>query len=138
MHHYSRWKTASILGVTVLVCLAAVPSALPASAFAQLPAWAQRKFVLGYDLAGGSRIQFEVDRAFIYRQHVERLRDEMRHLLRDHRIPYAGLAIREGGAEVTIREDADMARAVQVFGEYARPRLLPPGPAPYANIQVDG
>jgi preprotein translocase subunit SecD len=121
MLHYSRWQTAAILGVAMLVSLAAVPNVLPASARAALPNWAQRTFVLGYDLQGGEYTQFEVD-AENMRQHVlQETRDEMRGLLRWHRVHFTGLVIRNDGVEAWIREPADMPRVVEAFNNLVRP-----------------
>jgi hypothetical protein len=40
MLEFSRLRTAAILGLTMVVCLAAVPGVLPAAAFGRLPHWA--------------------------------------------------------------------------------------------------
>ncbi len=128
MRHYSRWQTAAILGVTLLVSLAAVPNVLPASALERLPAWAQRTFVLGYDLQGGEYVQFEVDRIDVRLQVLQQTRDEMRSLLRQHRIGFTGLVIRNDGVETWIREPADMPRVLEAFNDLVRP-LDPVPPA---------
>lgn len=129
MRHTSRWQTAAILGVTLLVSLAAVPNVLPASTLERLPAWAQRTFVLGYDLQGGEYVQFEVDAENMRQQVLQDTRDEMRGLLRRHRVGFAGLVIRNDGVEAWIREPADMPRVVEAFNHLVRPL----DPAPLAS-----
>ncbi len=136
MLKFSRWKTTAILGLTILVCLAAVPSALPTDMFAQLPTWAQQKFQLGYDLRGGERVQLIVDESDLRQHRLDQLRDDMRRLLREQRIGYAGMQICENGAEVSIREAADMPRALEVFRQYTRPLVATAKPAP--RIPADG
>jgi preprotein translocase subunit SecD len=126
MLHYSRWQTAAILGVAMLVSLAAVPNVLPASARAALPAWAQRTFVLGYDLLGGEHVQFSIDANDVRQQVLETTRDEVRNLLRYHRVSFTGLAIRNDGVEVWIREAADMPLVADAFEKLVRP--LDPAP----------
>lgn len=121
MLNYSRWKTIAILGVTVLVCLAAVPSALPNDVFTQLPAWAQRKFHLGYDLTGGARVQLEVDVADLKRSKLEVLRDDVRHLLRNKQIAHTRPDVRDSGVELTIRDVADMPRTLELLDAFVRP-----------------
>src|SRR5882724_4469716 len=61
MLYFSRWKTAAILGTTLIVCLAALTNVLPAATFDSLPGWAQRKIELGMDLRGGTHVQLAVD-----------------------------------------------------------------------------
>lgn len=134
---YSRWKTTAILGVTVLVCLAAVPSALPKDTFAQLPRWAQWKFQFGYDLTGGERIQLIVDRADARQYLLDRLKEDMRGILRQQRIGHAGMQVRENAVEVVIRNASDMPRAVDLFRHYSRP-LEHGSVKPAPRIPADG
>lgn len=121
MRHYSRWQTAAILGVALFVSLAAMPNLLPATARASLPIWAQRTFELGYDLQGGTYVQFEVDRDDVRRQILEGARDTLRNVLRERRIGFTGLAIRSNGVEAVIRDPADMPRAIAALEELVRP-----------------
>lgn len=119
MLKHSRWQTAAILGVTALVCLAAVPSALPASAYSQLPAWAQRKLNLGYDLQGGERYQLGADVNFLRQQLLESLRDTVRRLLREKNIAHDGIAIRDGRVEVSIRDRGQTSRVLSALESFA-------------------
>lgn len=52
---------------------------------------------------GGSRILFKVDTTALREAMVTDLRDEVYRILREGRIPFAGLTMREGGVEVRSR-----------------------------------
>ncbi len=52
----------------------------------------------------GSRIVFKVDSAALREAMVTDLRDDLYRILREGRIPFSGLAMREGGVEVRIAE----------------------------------
>ena len=138
MLYFSRWKTAAILGTALVVSLAALTNLLPASTFDNLPTWAQRKFHLGYDLQGGERVQLIVDENAVRKMWLDRLRDDMRRLLREQRIPNTGVQIRADGAEVWIREVADMPRAMMAFQDYAQPTAELPIAKPAPRIPADG
>jgi preprotein translocase subunit SecD len=56
---------------------------------------------------GGSRILFKVDTDALHAEMVTDLRDETYQILHDGRIPYAGLALRDGGVEVRIANASD-------------------------------
>jgi preprotein translocase subunit SecD len=61
---------------------------------------------------GGSRILFKVDADALHAQMVTDLRDETYQILHDGRIPYAGLALRDGGVEVRIADAKDRQKVV--------------------------
>jgi preprotein translocase subunit SecD len=106
MLHFSRWKTAAILAVTLFLCVAAIPNLLSQHAFGNLPAWVQRKITLSYELQGGSQILFEVDASDIRKRKLYGLRDEVRKLLREARVHLAStLAIRDNILEVRIQQE---------------------------------
>ena len=56
---------------------------------------------------GGSRIVFKVDSDALREAIVMDLRDEVFQIVHDGRIPFAGLALREGGVEVRIANASD-------------------------------
>ena len=74
---FSRSATAAILAIPLVLCLAAVPNLLPKNAFDSLPAWAQNKITLGWDLQGGTRIQFRVDNDDVRRMMLLALQDNV-------------------------------------------------------------
>lgn len=59
---------------------------------------------------GGSRILFKVDSAALREAIVTELRDDLYRTVREGRIPFSGLAIRDGGVEVRIAEPKDRQR----------------------------
>ena len=77
--------------------------------------------MLGLDLQGGSHILLEVDLNDVRKQKAETLRDDVRNALRDARIGYTGLAIRDLTVEVRIREDSDFQAALTKLRELSQP-----------------
>jgi preprotein translocase subunit SecD len=67
---------------------------------------------------GGSRIVFKVDSDALREAIVTDLRDEVFQIVHDGRIPFAGLALREGGVEVRIANANDRQKVVS--------KLVPP------------
>ena len=61
---------------------------------------------------GGSRIQFKVDSAALREAVVTELRDDVYRTVREGRIPFSGLAMRDGGVEVRIAEPKDRQRVL--------------------------
>jgi preprotein translocase subunit SecD len=119
MLYFSRWRTAAILGTTLIVCLPALTNVLPAATFDSLPTWAQRKIELGVDLGGGEHVQFEVDAKDARKQMVEQLRGDTRDALRQARIGYTGLVVRDDGIELRVREEADFSKAATYLRKVA-------------------
>jgi preprotein translocase subunit SecD len=60
---------------------------------------------------GGSRLLLKIDTDALREAILIDLRDDVRRQLRDGRIPYSGLAARDGSVEVRIREPKDWERA---------------------------
>jgi preprotein translocase subunit SecD len=61
---------------------------------------------------GGSRILFKVDAGALHEAMVTDLRDDVYRILREGRIPFAGLAVRDGGVEVRIADAKDQQRVL--------------------------
>lgn len=101
----SRWMAAAILVTVFTVSAMAVPNFLSEKTFQSLPGWAQHRIVLGIEYQGGSRALLEVDAAAIRSEQVQRLRVEVRNVLREAKV---GLTqppmIRGDAVEVRIRE----------------------------------
>ena len=87
MLYISRWKALAILLTAAVVCLCAVPNFFSDQTIQSLPKWMQRHVVLGLDLQGGSHILLEVDTDAVRKEKVEQLRDDVRRVLREARIP---------------------------------------------------
>ena len=79
---------------------------------------------------GGSRILFKVDADASHAEMVTDLRDETYQILHDGRIPYAGLALRDGGVEVRIADAKDRQKVVS--------KLVPATQAAPPVIVTDG
>lgn len=63
-------------------------------------------------MQGGSRILFRVDAGALREAMATDLRDDVYRILREKRIPFAGLTMREGGVEVRIAEARDRQRVL--------------------------
>jgi preprotein translocase subunit SecD len=121
MLFFSRWKAIGIVAVALITCLFAVPNFFPEKTVQSWPKWAQRHVVLGLDLQGGSHILLEVDSNAVRKEKIETLRDDARRVLREARIGYTGLTARGDGAEVRLREGADLQQALTKLRELAVP-----------------
>jgi preprotein translocase subunit SecD len=121
MLFFSRWKAALVLLTAIVVCLFTVPNFIPERIVQKWPKWAQRHIVLGLDLQGGSHILLEVDRNAIRKEKVEALRDDVRRVLREARVPYTGLVARGDSVEVRLREGADQQQALAKLRELSQP-----------------
>ena len=95
MQRFQPWKVWSILAMSLLAFLVIVPSFLPEntrkSIQSVLPSWIPMKtIVLGLDLQGGAHLVWQVDASDVQRAQAESIRDDVRRLLREERVPLAG------------------------------------------------
>jgi SecD/SecF fusion protein len=122
MLRFAPWKVASILAMTVLAVLIIIPSLLTPSQRevldAHLPSWLPaHTIVLGLDLRGGSHVVLEVDHASVTKSMIDNLRDSVRRLLREEKVPISGgIGVHARGLQFRIPNDAERARVM--------PRLL--------------
>ena len=121
MLYFSRWKALATLLTALFICALAAPNFLPEKTLRSLPKWAQRHIVLGLDLQGGSHILLEVDINDVRKQKAESLRDDVRNSLRNARVGYTGLTIRDLSVEVRIREESDFQAALTKLRELSQP-----------------
>ena len=121
MLYFSRWKALATLLTALFICALAAPNFLPEKTLRSLPKWAQRHIVLGLDLQGGSHILLEVDINDVRKQKAETLRDDVRNSLRNARVGYTGLTIRDLSVEVRIREESDFQAALTKLRELSQP-----------------
>ena len=116
MLRFATWKIVSILMMTAVALLVIVPSLLPpetrAAVSKAVPSWIpMRTIVLGLDLQGGSHVLLEVDSASVVKTEVQNLRDDLRRLLRQERVPITGgIGLLPRGVQVRITDDAERAR----------------------------
>jgi preprotein translocase subunit SecD len=121
MLYFTRWKALAIILTALVVCLCAVPNFFPEATVKTWPKWAQRHLVLGLDLQGGSHILLEVDANSVKKDKLEQVRDDVRRALRDAKIPYTGLAVRNDSVEVRITKDTDLQNALAKLRELSQP-----------------
>ena len=121
MLYFTRWKALAIILTALVVCLCAVPNFFPEARVKTWPIWAQRHLVLGLDLQGGSHILLEVDANAVKKDKLDQVRDDVRRALRDAKIGYTGLAVRNDYAEVRISKDSDVQNALTKLRELAQP-----------------
>ncbi|WP_291861814.1 protein translocase subunit SecD [Bradyrhizobium sp.] len=121
MLYFSRWKALATILTALVVCLFAVPNFFPESTVKGWPKWAQRHLVLGLDLQGGSHILLEVDSNSVRKDKLDQVRDDVRRTLRDAKIPYTGLAVRNDTVEVRITKDTDLPAALTKLRELSQP-----------------
>jgi preprotein translocase subunit SecD len=121
MLYFSRWKALAIILTALVVCLCAVPNFFPEAQVKTWPKWAQRHLVLGLDLQGGSHILLEVDAKSVKKDRLEQIRDDVRRSLRDTKIPYTGLAVRNDAVEVRVTRETDVPAALTKLRELSQP-----------------
>src|SRR5882724_10654420 len=121
MLYFTRWKALAIILTALVVCLCAVPNFFPEAKVKTWPVWAQRHLVLGLDLQGGSYLLLEVDSNYVKKEKLDQIRDDVRRTLRDAKIGYTGLAVRNDTVEVRISRDTDAANALAKLRELSQP-----------------
>src|SRR6195952_144858 len=120
MLYFTRWKALGIILTALVVCLCAVPNFFPEAQVKTCPIWAQRHLVLGLDLQGGSHILLEVDANSVKKDKLDQVRDDVRRTLRDAKIGYTGLAVRNDAVEVRVK-DTDVPNALAKLRELSQP-----------------
>ncbi len=121
MLYFTRWKALAIILTALVVCLCAVPNFFPEATVKGWPAWAQRRLVLGLDLQGGSYLLLEVDSNYVKKEKLEQIRDDVRRTLRDAKIGYTGLAVRNDAVEVRVSRESDASAALAKLRELSQP-----------------
>src|ERR1700704_191778 len=117
MLYFTRWKALAIILTALVVCLCAVPNFFPEATVKAWPKWAQRHLVLGLDLQGGSHILLEVDANAVKKDKLDQVRDDVRRALRDAKIGYTGLSVRNDSAEARISKATDVPTALAKLRE---------------------
>jgi len=121
MLYFTRWKALGIILTALFVCLCAVPNFFPEAQVKTWPAWAQRRLVLGLDLQGGSYLLLEVDSNSVKKDKLDQIRDDVRKAVRDAKIIYTGLVVRNDAVEVRISKDTDAPAALAKLRELSQP-----------------
>ncbi|MDB5616004.1 protein translocase subunit SecD [Tardiphaga sp.] len=121
MLYFTRWKALAIILTALVICLCAVPNFFPEAQVRTWPKWAQRHLVLGLDLQGGSHILLEVDANSVKKDKLDQVRDDTRRTLREARVVYTGLSVRNDSVEVRITKDTDLPTALTKLRELSQP-----------------
>src|SRR6266567_2223993 len=121
MLYFTRWKALAITLTALVVCLCAVPNFFPEATVKGWPAWAQRRLVLGLDLQGGSSLLLEVDSNYVKKEKLDQIRDDARRVLRETKIQYTGLNVRNDVVEVRITKDTDAQTTLSKLRELSQP-----------------
>jgi preprotein translocase subunit SecD len=72
-------------------------------------------------LQGGSYLLLEVDSNYVKKEKLDQVRDDVRRVLREAKIPYTGLVSRADSAEVRITKDTDVPAALTKLRELSQP-----------------
>jgi SecD/SecF fusion protein len=127
MLRFATWKIVSISLMTVLAILVIVPSMLPPQArealVAHMPSWIPvRSIVLGLDLQGGSHVLLEVDSASVVKTAADNLRDDVRRVLREEKVPITGgIGVLQRGVQFRLANPEDRSRVVAKLRQMAPP-----------------
>lgn len=125
MLDFPRWQVSGIIAILVAGLLMALPNLLPESTLARLPSWLPAHHLnLGLDLRGGSHILLEADVADVRKQKLEVMEESARGELREAEagpIPVLDLGTRDGVVSFSVRNPADLDRAVELMRTMARP-----------------
>ncbi|MDQ0315823.1 protein translocase subunit SecD [Amorphus orientalis] len=123
MLYFARWKIALIIGVAVIGLLAVIPNFFPKSTVDSWPSWLpHRQIVLGLDLQGGAYLLYQVDREDYVQKRLQSLVGEIRQELREEpRIGYTGLGVANNGAQVRIRDTAQVEAAQERLADLVNP-----------------
>ena len=125
MLHFSRLKTALIIGVCLVGALLAVPNFIKPGV---LPSWIpQPRVNLGLDLQGGSYLLLEVDLKTVLKERLAELRSEIVRALVMARVPHHGVTVRDQSVSIDL-SDADMAAARKALADVLASRTAMSAP----------
>src|SRR5581483_12091420 len=121
MLYFTRLKALAIILTALVVCLCAIPNFFPEATVKRWPAWAQRHLVLGLDLQGGSYLLLEVDSNYVKKEKLDQIRDDVRRVLRENKIGYTGLNVRNDAVEVHVTRPNEQSTALNKLRELSQP-----------------
>ncbi len=125
MQDFPPWKIWAIALTLLVGAVLALPNLLTEQQAADLPAGVpSQQLNLGLDLRGGSHILLEAERADIAKARLETLEDIVRTELRQADggvISYLDLSVRDGAISFTVRNPADVDRAIETMRGLSRP-----------------
>ena len=135
---FPAWK----IGLVITICLAGFFTALPnffsEQQLARFPAILPTQQVsLGLDLQGGSHMLLEVDMEGVIAERLEILLDEVRSILRQNRIRYTGLSIKDGAIVFQTRGEVAPGHVVDILDELSQPIVSGLSVVPSRDVDID-
>ena len=117
MLEFPRWKKIFLWGITLAVCLAAMPSIFAAASIRWPEALPAPTVNLGLDLAGGSHILLEADPAQVEAQRLENMEESVRTFMRraEPRIRIGDVSTRGGTLRFMVEGTGDVDRARELI-----------------------
>jgi len=116
MLYFAKWKIGLILATVLAGIFYALPNLVVPLSEQELPEWWQ-PVNLGLDLQGGSHLLLEVGVDEVVEEHFTGLVEAARDALRDQRLRYRDLGVRDGGVYVRIPEAGDRAKAEELLDD---------------------
>ena len=117
MLEFPTWKKVWLWGLTLVACLAALPSLFSAANLAWPDMLPDPEVNLGLDLAGGSHILLEAEADQVAAQRLENMEESVRSLMRSAqpRIRIGDVATSNGRLSFMLDSPADLDRAREVL-----------------------
>ena len=122
MLYFAPWKITAVVLACAIGLVFALPNFFGRDFAAGIPDWLpHRQINLGLDLQGGSHLLLEVDTAGLVRERLDDLEDGVRSSLRGERIGYRGLGVTGNAVMVTVRDLAELEKALEALDELNGP-----------------
>ena len=136
MLHFSRFKTAFILGLCLLGILLTIPNLVSAD---RLPSWLpQPRVNLGLDLQGGSYLQLEVDMNSVVKERIASTRATVAETLRKAKVPFTSVVAGKDSITLTVADAAQLDAARQALKDVLNERVDAPSRAHFFATKTDG
>lgn len=141
MLHFAKWKVGLVLITVIVGILFSLPNLFSEKFLKDsMPSWLPSgQLVLGLDLQGGAHILLQVEEEGVIKERLEVLRGDVRSQLREDKIGYRGLAVKDGAVQVRIRELGDLQAArtkLQTLVQPITSSILSGGGAMETNLEV--
>jgi len=117
MLDFPRWKVWLVWLTIIISCAYSIPSFFPKAQVATWPSFAQVRFNLGLDLAGGSHLMYEADTGDVAKQRLESMEDIVRTEMRraTPRIEIGDISIQGGQLSFMVRDASHVDAAVELM-----------------------
>ncbi|MBE5073450.1 protein translocase subunit SecD [Erythrobacteraceae bacterium E2-1 Yellow Sea] len=117
MLEFPTWKKVWLWGITLVACLAALPSIFAAAGVSWPDSLPDPEVNLGLDLAGGSHILLEANPDQVAAQRLENMEESVRSLMRgaEPRIRIGDLSTNDGRLSFMLDDPADLDRARELL-----------------------